>query len=262
MTLAIIVQARLGSSRLPAKVLENLGGKPVLLRCLERLSEIPNKDIIVCAIPDSDENDPIADAVTSWGYVVSRGSEHDLLARIAKAARAVDAEHVMRVKSDCPMIDPAICEDLIRYYYDSDAGYVSNDMPARLPEGLETEIFSAQDLYRAEREAYSAYDRAHVTSWIRHHADIKRLPVQGPGDAFAGLRWTLDHPEDLAFMRALYQAMGTSAPLASAAEYARVCLMRPDLQELNAKHIDRSRLAYAEHAHVEAAPKPNMQWAA
>lgn len=254
MTLSIIVQARWNSSRLPGKILEYLGDAPVLKRCLDRCNEIPNADVVVCAVPDTPENDPVAEAAASWGYRVSRGSETDVLSRYAKAAREVDSTTVMRVTSDCPMIDPKISGDVLRLLKRSGVGYACNNMPARFPHGLDCDAFPAEYLYEADEKATTKYDREHVTPWIRSKKGIRRASLQGPGEPLSTLRWTLDHKEDLQFMQSLYEFMGDRAPIASAAEYARACLMRPDIQAINKRHIDTHRLALSERAHVETAP--------
>jgi spore coat polysaccharide biosynthesis protein SpsF (cytidylyltransferase family) len=106
MTIAIIVQARYGSTRLPGKIMRPLGGATVLRRVLDRCARIPGADVVVCAIPDTDENEPVAAEAARAGAVVVRGDERDVLARYAKAASAVGADMVMRVTSDCPFIDP------------------------------------------------------------------------------------------------------------------------------------------------------------
>ena len=128
MTLAVIVQARMGSSRCPGKVMEDLAGQPFLKHCLDRCAAIPGVDVVVCAVPDTAADDLIAVSAKSWGYEVHRGSETDVLARYAGAARQVDASAVMRVTSDCPLIDPAICGRTIEHWKDSGADYGCNNM--------------------------------------------------------------------------------------------------------------------------------------
>jgi spore coat polysaccharide biosynthesis protein SpsF len=243
MTLAVIVQARMGSTRLPAKVLEDLGGRTALARCLARCQTIPGADIVVAAVPDGADNDPVAREAASTGAAVVRGSESDVLARYAKAARAVRATTVMRVTSDCPFIDPAVCAAVIALYFETGADYASNTMPALWPHGLDCEIFPARLLYEAETAAEEPYDREHVTPWLRRAPGLVRAGLQGPGGGLERLRWTLDQPEDLAFFRAVYDAMGERAAHASSAEIAALCLRRPDIVALNAGRIDEARLA-------------------
>lgn len=261
MTRAVIVQARMGSTRFPNKVLEDLGGEPVLKRCLNRIDAMRMKDVVVVAIPDTPQNDPLADAAADWGYDIARGSEADVLSRYAKAARQVGATTVMRVTSDCPMIDPTICDEVVRLFNRTGADYACNNMPARFPHGLDCEIFLADDLYEADRHADNPYCREHVTPWLRAREDFRKASLQGPGEPFSRLRWTLDHRQDLDFMRALYDALGDAAPTASAYDYARICLMRPDIVALNDDLHDDGRLALSEKAQLETAPDL-AKWAA
>jgi len=208
MTLAVIVQARWNSTRLPGKILKNLGDEAALKRCLDRCNMVTQADTVVCAVPESPDSDPIAQAATSWGYTVVRGSEEDVLSRYAKAAREVDATTVMRVTSDCPMIDPKICDDVIKLMKRTSSHYACNNMPAKFPHGLDCDVFPAEYLYKADADAKTKYDREHVTPWIRSREGLKRASLQGPGEPFSNLRWTLDHPEDLEFMQNIYEFMG------------------------------------------------------
>ncbi len=256
MTLAVIVQARWGSSRLPGKVLQDLGGVPALKHVLDRCARIPQADEVVCAVPDTEDSDPVARTAEQLGYKVVRGSETDVLSRYAKAAHSVNATTVMRVTSDCPMIDPKICGEVIHLLKRTGAGYACNNMPAKFPHGLDCDVFPAKHLYDADEQATSAYDREHVTPWIRSREGVRRASLQGPGEPLSNFRWTLDYPEDLDFMRALFDFMGEKATTASAAEFARVCLMRPDIVAINEMHVDAHRLALTEWAHVETSPRP------
>lgn len=252
MTLAVIVQARMGSSRCPGKVMMDLGGETFLKRCLDRCDRIPGADLVVVAVPDLEQDDPVANAARSWGYAVVRGSEKDVLARYAKAAREVQADAVMRVTSDCPLIDPDICGETIRFWKKSGADYGCNNMPPGFPHGLDCEVFDADLLYAADTLATAAYAREHVTPWIRTNAKMRHASIQGPRGGIETLRWTLDYPEDVEMFRALYEAMGKNAPFASAADYVAMCLRRPDIPAINAGRIDLARLAADQTAeHVD-----------
>lgn len=243
MTFAVIVQARMGSSRCPGKVMMDLGGEPFLKRCLDRCDRIPGTDFVVVAVPDLPQDDPVADAAASWGYAVVRGSEKDVLSRYAKAAREMQADAVMRVTSDCPMIDPEICGETIRFWQESGADYGCNNMPPGFPHGLDCEVFDADALYAADELATDPYEREHVTPWIRTNPKMKRSSVKGPGQGIQTLRWTLDHPEDVEMFRAIYAEMGDAAPFASTADYLALCMRRPDIPAINAMRHDPSRLA-------------------
>ena len=181
MTLAVIVQARMGSTRLPAKILEPLGFSSALLRCLDRCALIPDVDLVAVAVPDTEANDELAEEASDGGYFVVRGSEDDVLSRHAKAAHETGADTILRVTGDHPFIDPDICERVIRLMAATGADFVTNDMPNLFPHGLECELFPAQLLYEADRRASSREDRAQVTSWMRSNPDIRRACLTGPG---------------------------------------------------------------------------------
>ena len=246
MTLAVIVQARMGSSRCPGKIMMDLGGEPFLKRCLDRCARIPGADMVVVAVPDLAQDDPVAEAAESWGYKVVRGSEKDVLSRYAKAAREVVATAVMRVTSDCPLIDPDVCGETIRFWKETQSDYGCNNMPPGYPHGLDCEVFHASLLHAADHLASDPYEREHVTPWIRRHPDLKHCSIQGPAGGIERLRWTLDHPEDVEMFRALYAALGDKAPFATAADYLSMCLRRPDIPAINEMRHDESRLAAAQ----------------
>ncbi|QUD89935.1 cytidylyltransferase domain-containing protein [Phenylobacterium montanum] len=204
MRIAVIIQARMGSTRLPGKVLMDLGGRTVLARVLERAKAIPGADVVVCAIPEGPDDDPVAEEAARAGAVVTRGSRDDVLDRYWRAAQAVKADAVMRVTSDCPLIDPKVCGDLIALFQRSGADYACINDPASWPHGLECEIFSFAWLDKAAREAKKPSEREHVSPFIRTHPDARRVNMLGPGPETVRHRWTLDHADDLTFLRALW----------------------------------------------------------
>jgi spore coat polysaccharide biosynthesis protein SpsF len=254
MTLAIIVQARFGSTRLPGKILNPLGSKSALVRVLDRCARIPGADHVICAIPDTEADNAIALEAARAGYAVTRGSESDVLSRYAGAARECGADYIMRVTSDCPFIDPQICGRLVDLLHATHADYASNNMPALFPHGLECEVFPSVLLYRADRLASDAGDREHVTPWLRQNPHLHRACLVGPGQGLERLRWTLDYAEDLQFFQAVYDELGEAAATASAADLAALCLRRPDLVAINAARIDQARLDHPEQSEVLSAP--------
>ena len=254
MTLAVIVQARMGSSRCPGKVMMDLGGEPFLKRCLDRCDRIPGADLVVVAVPDLPQDDPVAKAAQSWGYAVVRGSESDVLSRYAKAAREVRADAVMRVTSDCPFIDPEICGETIRFWQESGADYGCNNMPPGFPHGLDCEVFDADALLSADELAKLPYEREHVTPWIRTNPLMTKSSIQGPAGGIETLRWTLDHPEDVDMFRAVYAELGEAAPFARASDYLSLCLRRPDIAAINAIRHDPARLAATQAADMYSEP--------
>jgi spore coat polysaccharide biosynthesis protein SpsF len=242
-TTAVIVQARFGSTRLPGKVLLPLGGRPALAAVLDRCARIPGIDVVVCAVAEGRASDPVADAARASGAVVFRGSEPDVLARYDGAARAVGAGVVMRVTSDCPLVDPALCGAVLDALASSGADYACNTMPPLWPHGLDCEAFRAEHLARAAREAHLAYDREHVTPWLRRHPDLFRVNCDGPGGGQERHRWTLDHDADYAFFAALWQAMGGRAGTASSGDIVAFLAANPALAAINGALVDEARLA-------------------
>lgn len=201
---AIIVQARLGSSRLPGKILQNLGDRTVLQHDIDRLKRVAGADVVVIATTDSPKDDAVAEAAASYGAVVFRGDEQDVLSRYLGAARMVDADVIMRVTSDCPLIDHEICAAVLSLRARMRADYAANNMPRLFPHGLDCEAFTRDALERAAKEATSPYDREHVTPYLRRQPGLKRANLVGPGWPANQQRWTLDFPEDLAFFQGVF----------------------------------------------------------
>ncbi|MDR3507960.1 MAG: glycosyltransferase family protein [Caulobacteraceae bacterium] len=204
MRIATIIQARISSTRLPGKVLMDLGGKTVLARVIERALAIPGSDVVVCAVPEGPQDDPVAEEAVRAGAVVTRGSRDDVLDRYWRAAQAVKADAVLRVTSDCPLIDPEVCGQVIALWKDTGADQACNNNPPTWPHGLDCEIVSFAWLDRAAREARKPSEREHVTPFIRNHPEARRVNLPGPGPRTIHHRWTLDHAEDLTFLRALW----------------------------------------------------------
>lgn len=240
MKTAIIVQARYGSSRLPGKAILPLGDGTVLAQVIARCAGIAELSAVICAVPDTADSDPVAEEAERCGALVVRGAEQDVLARYAKAARAADADIVMRITSDCPFVDPMICSRVLSLLARG-ADYASLDMPATWPHGLDCEAFPARLLYAAEDQAEDPFEREHVTPWIRARAKPKAT-LTGPGAPFHLLRWTLDWPEDYRFLQAAHAALGENARYASAADLASLCVRRRDIVAINAERVDQSRL--------------------
>jgi len=230
---AIIVQARMGSTRLPGKVMERIAGRTVLELVLTRCRAVPAAGHVVCATTTKADDDRIAQVAGALGAIVVRGDERDVLGRYVIAAREVDADTVMRVTSDCPLIDPEVCAAVLNLRAAVDADYTANNMPPSWPHGLDCEAFTRNALEAAHAEAEAPEDREHVTPWLRRAPGLKRanLPIGGP--SCADQRWTLDTPEDLAFLRSLADAMGDRFATAGWREVLAVLRDRPDIVAIN-----------------------------
>ena len=194
-TLAL-VQARMGSKRLPGKVLKRIDGKPLIEILLQRLSRAKNIDKILVTTGLRMENDSLVDCVEKLGYEVFRGSEDDVLDRYYQAAKLYRPEVVVRITGDCPLIDPNIVDDVIELYKKGKADYASNIDPPTYPDGLDTEVFSFRALENAHRNATTNYDREHVTPFLRKNSRFKAVNLFSDED-YSSERWTVDYPEDL-----------------------------------------------------------------
>lgn len=229
-----IVQARLGSTRFPRKVLADLAGRPALHHVLLRAKAIPGVDRVCCAIPEGERDDALVAAAEAVDVSVVRGPEHDVLARYTYAARAFGAEVVLRITADCPALDPEVCGRAVAAYRDGGYDYLSNTDPRSWPKGLDVDVFSRAALERAFAEATTPYEREHVTPHIRTAPGYRRGNIALPSDECAGWRWTLDYEEDLTFFRALFAELDGDPLSADFATLRDVVEGRPDIAAINA----------------------------
>lgn len=196
----------MGSKRFPGKVLANLNDDPVIEHVLRRCKEIGGVGIVICAIPDTPQNDPLEEIVWKLcGALWFRGPEDDVLARYLGAAQFVGADTIMRITADCPLIDPEVCGKVLKLFQESGADYASNVLPRTFPQGLDCEVFSMALLTRAANEATDAYDREHVTPWMQRAPDVKRVNHANSIN-LSNLRWTVDYPEDIAWLEGVMEA--------------------------------------------------------
>lgn len=165
-----IIQARMGSARLPGKVLLPLNGHTVIEEVMARCHQIPGIDEVIVAIPDTPENDCLAQ------YADWRGPEHDVLKRYLGAAEYCKADIIMRITADCPHLSPELCGSVLTMFIRSNADYGNNLEPRTFPHGLDCEVFTIETLRLADREAGES-EREHVTTWMRS-ADLKFVSIQ------------------------------------------------------------------------------------
>ncbi|MCW5698801.1 MAG: glycosyltransferase family protein [Rhodospirillales bacterium] len=211
MTVAVIVQARMGSSRLPGKVLEQVGDTTVLSEVLQRCKAVPAIDVVCCAVADGRENDQVEALATRNDCIVFRGSETDVLGRYLGAARHVGADVVLRVTSDCPLIDPHVCGAVLALVGNENYDYATNNMPPSWPHGLDCEAFTTSWLETAGMKANDPEEREHVTPFIRRHPSVRRANLLCPKEGLKDRRWTLDTPEDLRHLRNIFTQLPVGA---------------------------------------------------
>ncbi|HKV38272.1 MAG TPA: glycosyltransferase family protein [Blastocatellia bacterium] len=205
-----IVQARMGSTRLPGKIMLDLGGEPVLTRVVNRASRSCRLDEIVIATTDLPADDQVVELCRSRGWSCFRGSQDDVLDRYYRAALDCKAELIVRITSDCPLIDPSIIDLVIdRWHASAETDYASNTIqPRTFPRGLDVEAFSFSALERAwQRDANPGW-REHVTPYIYRHPEEFGIEVVTNDIDYSAIRWTLDVPEDLDLIRMIYHHFG------------------------------------------------------
>lgn len=236
MKTVVVVQARLGSSRLPAKIMLDLSGKPALVRCLDRVRLFSGVDEVVVAT-SVDSSDDIVDSITKRvGLRCVRGSENDVLGRFLVAARETRADAIVRITSDCPLLDPRESSRVLAAFASSGADYASNVLRRMFPRGLDTEVFSREALERAARDAVAGPEREHVTLRMYTRRDQFRCVGVMPEDGvdLSRLRWTLDTLLDYRALYAIHDVLGEHAATAGYREIAALCDARPELVALNA----------------------------
>jgi spore coat polysaccharide biosynthesis protein SpsF len=206
-----IVQARMGSTRLPGKVLQDLAGEPMLARVVNRTCRAKTLQEVVIATTTNTVDDVIVKLCEARGWSWFRGSEEDVLDRYYHAAKKYQADFIVRITSDCPLIDPEVIDHVVQEFLERqpEVDYASNTWPRRtFPRGLDTEVMRMDVLERAWREDRNPAWREHVTPYIYRNPDRFRIHnVVSPVD-YSAMRWTVDTQEDLAFVRKIYDYFG------------------------------------------------------
>lgn len=209
-----IIQARMGSTRLPGKVLLPIGEKPMLEVQLERVLRCETIDEVVVAATRNPKDKPIQELCESLKIQCFRLDEEDVLKRFFEVAQETEADVVVRLTADCPIIDPQIIDDVVSYYLDyyPNYDYVSNVYPRTFPHGMDVEVFSFDMLEKAQQNATSKYDREHVTPYISKNVEDSRRGVVSRAEDSLSYRLTVDTREDLEVVRAIYDALYMENP--------------------------------------------------
>jgi spore coat polysaccharide biosynthesis protein SpsF len=199
-----IIQARMGSSRLPGKVLADIGGQPMLHHVVRRTQLAKSLDAVVVATSTAQADEAVARCCVDSGIACFRGSEDDVLDRYHGAATHFGADTVVRLTADCPFLDPEVIDKVVATFDKGLYDYVSNTLECTYPDGLDTEVFTRASLDRAWREARWRSEREHVTPFIKNHPELFRLRNVSHRDDLSAMRWTVDEPSDLEFARRVY----------------------------------------------------------
>jgi spore coat polysaccharide biosynthesis protein SpsF len=246
MSLTIIVQARMTSSRLPGKVLAPVLGRPLLWYQIERLRRVKEAARLVIATTVNKADDPIVSLCLAGGVDHWRGSEDDVLSRYFETARHFAASTVVRVTADCPLIDPSIVDAAIAVY--SQAGgqldYVSNMMEPTWPYGMAVEVLSVRALSEANAEAREAAEREHVTPFIYWRPARYRLRSLTRRPNLSHMRWTVDTPEDFELVRRIIEALYPSKPDFAMEDVLALLGEHPAWQDIN-RHVQQRQVLAA-----------------
>ena len=239
MRVVAIVQARMGSSRLPGKVLMDVGGNTALARTIIRLSRSTRIDEIVVATTTAPQDDAIAREAKLIRVKCFRGSEDDVLWRYSQAAESFRANMVVRITSDCPLIDPEIVDQVIDKCVTEKADFACNVLPRSFPRGLDTEVFRRAALTKVESLADQPYQREHVTPLFYERQDLFRFVSVSAEADYSRYRWTLDTAEDLELIRAIYSHFNSNGDF-TWREVITLMEGQPHLQGINAHIVQNS----------------------
>ena len=235
-----VIQARMGSSRLPGKVLKDINGRTMLARVVRRASRSTLVNKVIVATTTAPRDKAIIDECDSLGVPSFCGSEQDVLDRYYRAAKLFYAEAVVRITSDCPLVDPEIIDQVIQAFRKDGADYASNTIVGTYPRGLDVEVFTFSALEKAWREARETYQRVHVTPYFYQNPELFRLvPVTGAEDN-SNYRWTVDTEEDLNLVRTVYARMNRDDSF-SWRDVLNLMKIEPELADIN-RHIQQKSL--------------------
>lgn len=223
----------MGSTRLPGKVLEELGGRTVLARVVNRTrrSKLLNEVVVATSVEPGD--DRIVEECTRLVVPVFRGDEADVLDRYFHAAQKFDAKVVVRITSDCPLIDPGLIDHVIAAFSDQHPDYATNALDVTYPRGLDVEVFSDDALGRAWKSSREPYQRTHVTPYLWENPALFKIVSLKADRDYSNYRWTLDTAEDLEMIRTIYRHFEQSDDF-DWREILSLMESRPDLAGMNA----------------------------
>ena len=232
-----IIQARMGSTRLPNKVLMNLNGKSVLENIIERLKKSNSIDKIIVATSVNPENVVIEELCDSKGIECYKGSEDDVLDRYYQTCRFFKVnsdDHVVRITADCPLIDYEVIDEIIEKHLENKNDYTSNTIVPSFPDGLDCEVFTFLSLEDAWKNALLSSEREHVTLYIKNHPELFKLENILNDEDLSDLRWTLDEKEDFEFIEKVYSYF-TNSEIFLTDDILNVLRENPNLLKINDK---------------------------
>jgi spore coat polysaccharide biosynthesis protein SpsF len=242
----------MGSTRLVGKVLADIAGRPMLAHVIERAQRIAAVDEVVVATTTQEEDEAVQAAARQFGAETFAGSVDDVLDRYYMAAKRFRADAVMRVTADCPLLDPEVGDHVVSFYDHGKVDYCSNVLPATYPDGVNIEIIGFHALERTWRIASLPSDREHVTTYIRTNTDEFSVINVEFSEDLSDMRWTVDSPDDLEFMRQVFHHLGSGdGEISGVGDVLKILDAHPEISLLNSSHRrnegwDRSKAAEAD----------------
>lgn len=238
--IVIVTQARFGSTRLPGKIMMKINEEELLKIHLKRLSQSQKADKIIVATTIEIIDNPVASAVTSWGYEIFRGSENDVLDRFYQATKDYHPKWVVRLTSDCPLLDPALIDGVIEMAIANDLDYCANILVENFPDGQDVEVMKFEALEYAWINAKLNSEREHVTPYIRNNTDFKGGTIfkamnYSCENNFNAIRMTVDEEQDFTLISNLINHLGTDLTWREYTDY----ILKNDLSAIN-KNIVRN----------------------
>lgn len=233
MSINIILQARMNSTRLPNKVLKTILGKPMLEHQLLRLKQLECIDSIIVATSDETSDDDIATLCEKNHVYCYRGSLNNVLERYYNAYLHYPSDHIIRVTGDCPVIDIDIMKNVINLHLTTGADYSSNCSPATFPDGLDVEIFTADALIKTSQQATKPSELEHVTSFIRSHPEFFTCQNYSHPTDYSHFRWTVDEPEDFELIKQIFEKLYPQKPFFNLQDIIDLMINEPHLPNIN-----------------------------
>jgi spore coat polysaccharide biosynthesis protein SpsF len=233
----------MGSTRLPGKVLKKVLDKTLLEYQIERVKRAKSIDEIIIATTTKESDDPIVQLCQQLSIPYYRGSEEDVLSRYYEAATKFNVEVIVRLTSDCPIIDPNVIDKVVEHYIENKDryDYVSNTLTRTYPRGLDTEVMTYEALQRAHEEAKELAYREHVTAYIYRHPDQFRLCNVSNEKDESKHRWTVDTEEDFELIKNILETLYPINPLFTLEDVNQILRDKPEWIEINA-HIEQKKL--------------------
>ena len=230
----LITQARLGSTRLPGKVLKEVDGQTLLQIHLERLNKCLKVDEIIVATTVNSEDEIIYNKALEWGFTAFRGSELNVLDRFYQSLKGKKPDWVVRVTSDCPLLDPELVDAIVNFAQNNSYDYVSNGIVEHFPDGQDVEVFKLSALRKAWKNAKLKSELEHVTPYIRNNSDGKGDDIFSSmnyacQDNYSNIRMTVDEPRDFDLIKVLINDLGTNKTWLEYTDY----IIENDLNKIN-----------------------------